>query len=99
MSHFVYVLRLNRPEAFSDPTEAEEATIGEHFAYLQGLAAQSVLEFAGPCLDGAFGITLFVADSADEARAIVAADPAVRGGVMSAELHPFRVSVRGPQHT
>jgi hypothetical protein len=38
------------------------------------------------------GIVIFRAPSADAARAIMEGDPAVRQGVMRAELFPFRVA-------
>jgi hypothetical protein len=41
-----------------------------------------------------FGIVVFWAESDDAARRIVDADPAVAGGVMRAELFPFRVALR-----
>ncbi|MGZ4135865.1 MAG: YciI family protein, partial [Tumebacillaceae bacterium] len=65
----------------------------EHFGYLQGLLKEGKLILAGPCLDRVMGITIFKADSEEEARAIMNNDPAVVKGVMSAELHPYRVSL------
>jgi hypothetical protein len=50
---------------------------------------------AGPCLDQTFGIVIVRAHSLEEARSLMQADPAVRNGIMSAELHPFRVSLMG----
>ena len=50
---------------------------------------------AGPCLDGAFGIVLFEAESDEAARAFMASDPAIQGGVMTGELHPLRISLAG----
>jgi hypothetical protein len=41
------------------------------------------------------GIVIIRARSQDEAHAMVKADPAVLNGVMSAELHLFRVSLMG----
>jgi hypothetical protein len=33
-------------------------------------------------------------DDEDEVRAIIAADPAVSGGAMTAEIRPFRIAVK-----
>ena len=71
----------------------------EHFAYLQGLRADGRLVLAGPCMDGAFGIVILRTSSPDdglgleEARVMMAMDPAVSAGVMQAELHPFKISL------
>lgn len=78
------------------PTPGEAATIAAHFAYLEGLAERGVLILAGGTqTTGAetFGITIFNTATDDEARAIMAADPAVTGGVMHAELFPYRVAL------
>ncbi len=79
-------------------TAKEERIVGEHFAYLQELTAQGVLILAGRTLttdERGLGIVIFRAPSADAARAIMEGDPAVRQGVMRAELFPFRVALRG----
>jgi uncharacterized protein YciI len=90
---FVYLLRLSRQEAFAAPTPEEEASIEAHFRRLQEALRQKKLILAGPCLDGAFGVVIFRDSSLEEARAFMEADPAVRDGVMKAELHPFHVSL------
>ncbi|MCZ7543954.1 MAG: hypothetical protein M5R40_10645 [Anaerolineae bacterium] len=46
-----------------------------------------------PDLDGAFGVVIFEAASEAAARAYMESDPAVKNGVMTAELHPMRVSL------
>jgi len=92
---FIYLLRLSRPEAFIAPTPDEEAVISVHFQRLQEALRQGHLILAGPCLDGAFGVVILYASSLEEARAFMEADPAVRDGVMKAELHPFHISLPG----
>lgn len=50
---------------------------------------------AGRTLDparGVFGIAILRADSEAEARAIMQNDPAVKNGVMHAELFPYRIA-------
>ncbi len=93
--NFVYVLRLIRPEALHGMTGEEEAIVDEHFEYLKCGLAEGKLGFAGRCLDGEFGIVLFRAESEDEARRFMENDPAVKKGVMKAELHSFRVALVG----
>ncbi|MBL0385796.1 hypothetical protein JJB07_03960 [Tumebacillus sp. ITR2] len=67
--------------------------MGQHFEYLKDLLEKGTLLLAGPCLDRTMGITVFKAESIEEARAIMENDPAVKLGVMSAELHEYRAAL------
>lgn len=89
---FIYVLKLakNRSEEFSS---AEEAIMEGHFDRLKKTLAEGRLVFAGPCEDRAFGIVVFRAQSKEEAEKFMKNDPAVKHGIMTAELHPFHVSL------
>ena len=78
------------PHEFS-PTE--EAVIEEHFDRLKKALAEGKLVLAGPCNDRAFGIVVFKAQSREEAEKFMKEDPAVKRGLMTAELHPFHVSL------
>jgi uncharacterized protein YciI len=93
---FLLFLRPHRPEMPFDPTDEEDRLVGEHFEYLQRLRSEGKLLLAGPSpVEGdTIGIAIFEIDDEDEARAIVAADPAVTGGIMIPELRPLRLSVR-----
>ncbi|MBK8164391.1 MAG: hypothetical protein IPK64_00350 [bacterium] len=97
MNQFAYVLRPTRPQMLTEgPTEDEARVVGEHFAYLQGLLAAGSLKLAGRATDAGertFGIAIFEAVDSAAAAALMAADPAVRGGVMRAELFPFRIAL------
>jgi uncharacterized protein len=64
-----------------------------HFEYLKGLLDEGRLVLAGPCLDTAFGIAIFYSGSEEEAKQIMERDPAVKSGIMSSELHEFRISL------
>lgn len=92
-STFAYVLRLVRPEALENMTWEEEATVDEHFEYLKKKLAKRKLILAGRCLDGGFGIVVFHAESERDAEKFMENDPAVKKGVMTAELYPFRVAL------
>jgi uncharacterized protein YciI len=93
ISTFAYVLRLARPRAFGRLSAKEEAIIDEHFDYLKkGLAGKKLI-LAGPCLDGEFGLVIFRAASKEEAENFMKNDPAVKKGVMTAEMHPFRIAL------
>jgi uncharacterized protein YciI len=89
---WIYVVHLTRPAAIASPTE-EESAIDGHFVRLQQACAVGTVRLAGPATDAAFGIVIFGAADETVARSFMADDSAVRAGVMTAELHPFRVSL------
>jgi uncharacterized protein YciI len=90
---FIYVLRLIRPEFFEHMSVREEGIVQEHVEYLKRGLQEKSLILAGPCFDGEFGIVVFRARSQRDAEPFMRNDPAVRKGLMRAELHPFRVSL------
>jgi uncharacterized protein YciI len=97
LHRYVYVLKL-RPDLQDAAgwTEKEEATVARHYEYLERLLAAGTLILAGKTdgLDAkTFGLVIFEAGSEKEARDIMAADPAVESGVMSAELHPYTIAL------
>jgi uncharacterized protein YciI len=96
---FIYVIRPTRPEMLTEgPTPEEQATVADHFAYLQELTERGVVVLAGRTTnddDSSFGIVVFKADDGDAARRLMESDPAVARGVMSAELFPYRVALMG----
>ncbi len=97
MNEYLYRIQPTRHAMLTDgPTPAEAELIGQHFAYLEGLTQQGVVVLAGRTLTtdkSTFGIVIFRAASDKAARAVMAADPAVAGGVMRARLFPFRVAL------
>jgi len=96
-SDYLYVVRPTRPEMLSDGmTEVEKDAVAAHFEYLQGLGESGVVRLAGRTLEtGAqtFGLVVFTADSEVEAQKLVDDDPALRAGIMTAELFPFRIAI------
>ncbi|HJM50719.1 MAG TPA: YciI family protein [Alphaproteobacteria bacterium] len=96
-SHYIYVVRPTRPEMLSDGmTDLEQDTVAAHFDYLKVLADKGVVRMAGRTLEfgkQAFGIVVFMAASEAEAQRLVDDDPAVREGVMTAELSLFRIAI------
>jgi uncharacterized protein len=93
---FLVFLRPTRPEMAFEPTEEESRIVGEHYEYLVSLRDAGKLVVAGPSVVPGDTIGIGVLDVSDEAevRAIVAADPAVSSGAMTAEIRPMRISVR-----
>ena len=96
MSEFLYRLHPTRPAMLTHGlTAAEQEAVAAHVAYLQRLAAAGVVLLFGrtQTTDAAtFGIVIFRAGSLDEARQVMADDPAVRERVMQAEVFPFRIA-------
>jgi uncharacterized protein YciI len=93
---WLVVLRPVRDEMPFEPTEEEARIIEEHYEYLKGLRAEERLVLAGPTAirRDTFGLGVFDQKDRAEVEAIVAADPAVSNGIMTAEIRPFRIVVR-----
>ena len=76
------------------PTPEEEAIVEQHFNYIKSLTEKGiVLVFGRTQNSGAqtFGIIIFRAESKEAAHSIMNNDPAVRQGIMQAELYPYKV--------
>jgi len=94
---WLVLLRPVRPGLPVEPTEEESRIVAEHFEYLQRLCAEGKLVLAGPshvAVGDSIGVAVYDLEDEEEVRAIVAADPAVANGVMTAEVRPLRISVR-----
>ena len=94
---FIYVLRLV-PRLYSDAnwTKEDNEVLEHHFARFQEATKSGQLILAGRTKgpgDKTFGIAIFEAPEEAAARAFMQADPAVAGGLMTAELHPFAVAL------
>jgi len=74
-------------------TEEEGRVIANHFAYLKRLLAEGKLLIAGPCEDSSMGIAVYETRDEEEARTILAQDPAITGRVFTGEIKPYRVSL------
>jgi uncharacterized protein YciI len=93
MAEWLVILRPPRQSFVDDMTEEERAVMQDHFLHLERLLAAGKLVLAGPSLGPVFGIVVLEAKDEEEARRLVAADPAVASGVQQAELSRFRVSL------
>ena len=95
---FIYVLKLApRLHADSAWTKEDNAVIERHFVRFQQAAKSGQLILAGRTSepgDKTFGIAIFEAPDEDAARKFMQEDPAVAGGLMTAELHPFAVALQ-----
>ena len=92
---FIYVLKL-KPGLLNNFTDREEEIVDRHFNKLQELLKEGKLVLAGRTLnmdEKTFGIVIIDVPSEEEAKNIMENDPAVKEGVMTAELFPYRVAL------
>lgn len=92
---FIYVLKLKH-ELLNNFTDREEEIVDRHFNKLQELLKEGKLVLAGRTLnmdEKTFGIVIIDVSSEEEAKNIMENDPAVKEGVMTAELFPYRVAL------
>jgi len=90
---FVYLFKPKRENFMQSMTQEEMAAMGRHSDYCKCLFGEGKIVQAGVCLDGAYGIVVFKAESLEAAQLIFDNDPAVRAGVVDGELHPYQVSL------
>ncbi len=97
MPQFLYRLELTRVQMLTEgPTDREAAIVGKHFEYLQKLVAEGVVFMAGRTQnigERTFGIVIFEAPDEPAAIVLMQNDPAVKQGVMKAELFPYRIAL------
>lgn len=95
---YCYNLKL-RPDLLNDDnwTDDDNKIVEEHFIRLKKDTESGKVILAGRTLthtpDG-FGIVIFCALSDEEARNYMDEDPAVKKGIMTAHLFPFRVALQ-----
>jgi uncharacterized protein YciI len=96
---YLYRIQPTRLEMLAEgPTEKEETVISEHFRHLEALTREGAVVLAGRTLtadESSFGIVIFRAKDEDDALRVMVDDPAVKKGVMRAELFPFRTALMG----
>jgi uncharacterized protein YciI len=93
MADWLCIIRPPRATFMEDSTPEEDEIMSAHFDYLKGLLERGKLILAGPSLEPPFGVIVFEAESEEEARGVIAADPSVAAGVQRPELHPYRASL------
>jgi uncharacterized protein YciI len=77
-------------------TPEEEEIVGRHFAYLKDLTEKGVMILMGRTQnndESTFGIAIFEAEDEAAARTIMEHDPAVKNGIMTATLYPYKVAL------
>jgi len=77
-------------------TEREISVVERHFEWLKQLEIEGKLILAGRTLntdESRFGIVILNVDTDGEARRLMEKDPAVKEGIMTAELYPYRIAL------
>ncbi len=97
MEQFLYRLKL-REDLIDDAnwTETDNKIVELHFLRLKKDVEEKKVILAGRTVNpdsSQFGIVIFYAESDQEAEQYMNEDPAVKNGVMSATLYPFRVTL------
>jgi uncharacterized protein YciI len=94
---FIYILRVvARLYADANWTAQDEDALQRHFVRFQDAIKTGQLILTGRTSepgDRTFGIAIFQAKDEAAARKFMEEDPAVAGGLMTAELHPFSVAL------
>ena len=97
MAQYLYVLRPVRLAMLTDAaTDDEIRIVGEHFQHLKVQIEQGVAILLGrtqPDDARTFGIVIFNAEDEAAATAIMNSDPAVKQGIMTAELFPYKIAL------
>ena len=94
---YIYVLKLI--PSLIDPgnwTDKDNDIVSRHFTRLQTLLEEKVLILAGRTLNDdetTFGIVIFRAEDDASAQDLMTHDPAVKEGIMTAELFPYSVAL------
>ncbi|WP_449538814.1 YciI family protein [Ferdinandcohnia sp. Marseille-Q9671] len=94
---YIYTLKLI-PRLLDEQnwTDIENQIVQKHFMKLKALLEENILILAGKTQtldESTFGIVILQADSVQEAREIMENDPAVKEGIMTAELYPYRIAL------
>lgn len=84
LAHFVVIYVPGRQ--WKPGVGASEQDLSAHVSYLQTLSRRGRLMLAGPFRDDSGGLAIVLAANLEEARRILASDPAVVRGVLDAEL-------------
>ncbi len=91
MTNYVMGLLRKGPNWTSASTEESKRVQAGHLANINKMAATGKLIVAGPFSDNGElrGVFIFHKPTIDEAKAMVADDPAVKAGRLVIELHPW----------
>ena len=92
---FFIQLILSRETFLQNMTSVERKILTKHAFYLQEKLDEGKLNLAGPRLQGnpPPGIIILETANEKEAHEIIAENPAVKAGIFSFDIHPFKASI------
>lgn len=93
-SQQLYLFQYSTGPAWREGVPMREQGLGPHAAYMQQLQNEGRLFAGGGYASDDGGMAIVTAASAEEASAILAADPAITSGIFVAELRHWRVRFR-----
>jgi uncharacterized protein YciI len=92
MPHFLRIIRPVNDWTNREMTPHEQQLMSEHFIYLEQKFNEGKVLIAGPCEDKSMGISIWEADSREEAEEMIYGDPAVKAGIISVEIKNYKLS-------
>lgn len=90
----LFLFQYTQGPAWSPGAPMREQGLGPHAAYMQQLQNEGRLFAGGGYASDDGGMAIVVARDIEEARAILAVDPAITSGIFVAELRHWRVRFR-----
>jgi len=93
MATWMYLLHAPREDFVTTMTDKEQNIMGIHFLHLRKKFLEGEILLVGPCLEGKYGLCIFDAENETTASEFMNADPAIAMGLMTGELHPYKVSL------
>lgn len=82
-----YVLIYSQGPAWQRGVPMAKQRVGKHYAYMQSLRDTHRLFLAGPLDDTNGGLIVVRAESLDDAKSVMAHDPAIIAGVFVGDVH------------
>ena len=92
-----FVLIYSPGPAWKTGVPMKDQGLGPHLAYMKQLRDAHTLFVAGPLIETNGGLILLKAKSLDEAKDIMAHDPAIVGGIFTGQAQSWRDAVDAGQ--
>jgi uncharacterized protein len=93
----LFLFQYSRGPAWRDGAPMREQGLGPHGAYMRQLQEQGRLFAGGGYASDDGGMAIVMCANIDEARAVLAADPAITSGIFVAELRQWTPRFRTDQ--
>ena len=97
MTQQLYLFQYAPGPAWRAGVPMREQGLGPHGAYMQRLMQEGRLYAGGDYASDDGGMAIVVCANVDEARALIAADPAITSGIFVAELRHWRPRFRSDE--